>query len=118
HADLATADVPELVRRELQEILAAEQDLARDLGPRRADEAHDREERDALAGARFAHDAERLAGGDGERDAVDGLDDAVLGREMDLEVLDLQQRLRHTVPRGSKNWKNQRTPQKGARRSR
>ena len=30
-----------------------------------------------------------------ERHAVDGADDAVLGRELDLEVLDLEQPLRH-----------------------
>ena len=30
-----------------------------------------------------------------ERDAVDGLDHAVVGREVDLQVLDLEQRLGH-----------------------
>ena len=31
-------------------------------------------------------------------DAVDGLDDAVLGREVDLQVLDLEQRASSSVP--------------------
>ena len=34
-----------------------------------------------------------------KRDAVDGPDDAVLGRELDLEVLDLDQPLGHYVGR-------------------
>ena len=38
---------------------------------------------------------ERLALLDGEADAVDGLDDAVVGAEVRLEVVDLEQR--HSV---------------------
>ena len=48
-------------------------------------------ERDALARARLAHDAERLAAVDRVGDAVDGLDDAVVGLEVDLEVRDFQE---------------------------
>ena len=43
----------------------------------------------------LADDPERLAALDAERDAVDRLDDAVVGLEVDLEVLDLEQRLAH-----------------------
>ena len=44
-------------------------------------------------------------GSERERDAVDGLHEAVVGREVDAEVLDLQERLRHYVylTRGSRN---------------
>ena len=59
------------------------------------DQAHHREERHALAGARLAHDAERLAREQRERDAVDGLHQAVLGGEVHREVLDLEERFRH-----------------------
>ena len=45
-----------------------------------------------LAGARLADDAERLAAVDAVGDAVDGLHEAVLGREVDAQVLDLEQR--------------------------
>ena len=54
-------------------------------------EAHDREAGDALAGAGLADDAERLALLDLEADAVDGLDDAVVGAEMRAEVVDLEE---------------------------
>ena len=57
------------------------------------DQPHDGQAGHALAGAGLAHDAEHLAGLERERDAVDGLDEAVLGREVDLEVLHLEQRL-------------------------
>ena len=53
-------------------------------------QAHDRLRRDALAGAGLADDAEGLAALDGEGDAVDGADEAVLGGELDLEVADLE----------------------------
>ena len=47
-----------------------------------------RERGDALAAARLADDAERLARRDVERDAVDGVDRAALGPELDPQVLD------------------------------
>ena len=43
---------------------------------------------DALAAARLAHDPERLAGRDVERDAVDGVDRAALRPELDAQVVD------------------------------
>jgi hypothetical protein len=47
--------------------------------------------RHRLAGARLADDPERLPGVDGVGDAVDGLHEAVLRLEVDLEVGDLEQ---------------------------
>ncbi len=45
-----------------------------------------------LAGAGLAEDGQRLARRHGEADAVDGLGDAVAGAELDVQVLDLEQR--------------------------
>ena len=50
------------------------------------DEAQEGARRDALAAAGLADQAERLAVADVEADAVDGVDDAALGAEMDLQV--------------------------------
>ena len=51
-----------------------------------ARQPEERHRRDALARARLADDPEHLAALELEADAVDGLDDAVLGRELDLQV--------------------------------
>ena len=59
--------------------------------------------RDALAAPGLADQAEGLAGADAERDAVHGVDDAALGREVDVEVVDLEERRprRHDRPAAS-----------------
>ena len=65
-----------------------------------------------LAAARFADDAERLAGAQLEADAVDRLERQVAApqqaadrdREMDREVLDLEQRLAHGSPPDGRPW--------------
>src|SRR5207248_7366876 len=62
------------------------------------DQAHDREPADALAGSGFPDDAERFPRGEGEGDAVYGLDQAVLGGEMNAQILDFEQRLCHPAP--------------------
>ena len=84
------ADVAHLLVGELEQVAAVEQDLAGDGASRPLDEAHHRQRGDALAAARFADHAERLAVPDLEADAVDGLDRAVLGEEVRLEALDLE----------------------------
>ena len=61
-------------------------------------QAQHRQRGHALAAAGFADDAERLAGADRERHAVDGPRDAVLGEEVGLEVLDLEQGRGHGSP--------------------
>ena len=53
---------------------------------------HHGETRDALPGAGLSDDPERLTPLDGERDAVDRLDDAVIRSELGAKVLDLEQR--------------------------
>ena len=55
-------------------------------------EAHDRRARDALAAPRLADDPDGLPGFDREVDAVDRLDDPVVGSEVRPEVGDLEQR--------------------------
>src|SRR5207245_4957037 len=87
-------DAPQLARGHLQQVLALPKRLARADRVRARVEPHDRETGDALAGAGLADDAERLALLDLEADSVDGLDDAVVGTEMSLEVIDLEQRQR------------------------
>ena len=99
HADLRPPDVAHLLGRKLQEVLPPEQRLARYARLLPGDQAHHREEADALPRAGLAHHAKRLARGHGERDPVHGLDQPVFRGEMDLEVLDLQDRLGHRAPR-------------------
>ncbi len=91
HRDLVAAHAAQLLGVELVQVLALEHDAAGDLGVRRPGQAEDGHVGDALAAARLADDAERLALLDRERDAVHGLDHAVVGLEVDLEVLYLEQ---------------------------
>ena len=57
------------------------------------DQPHDRERRDALAAAGLAHDAERLALTDLERDVIDGIDNPGPSEEMRLQVPDIEDRI-------------------------
>src|SRR6185295_1135235 len=91
HRDVVAAQRAHLGLGRRQEVLAVEQDLARDPRVLRARQPHHGERRDRLARARLAHDAEHLAGLDRVGDAVQRLDDTVLGLEVDAEVLDLEQ---------------------------
>ena len=83
---------------ERDEVASLEADRAAGLDAAgRADEAQDRERRDGLAAARLADDADRLAGADGERHAVHGARDAVVGIEVGAQVVELEQRCRSCV---------------------
>ena len=85
----------ELLVVEVRDVLAVEEHLAAG----RLVEAQDRAADRRLAAARLADQAERLAAADLERDAVDGLDvadvavedDPALDREVELQVLELDQ---------------------------
>ena len=91
-ADLLGADVVHLMAGERHQVAAFEQDLAFDDPARRhGDQFQDRHRRDGLAAAGFADDAERLALVDADVDAVDGPQDAVVGIEVGLQTLDLEQ---------------------------
>ena len=86
------ADRPQLVARKLCERAAVELDRAA-VGFRQAEDGvRDR----GLAGAGFAHEAERLPAADGERDAVDGADDAGVAAclEMLVQLGDVEKRRR------------------------
>ena len=93
HRDVLAAHVAQLGRRGLQQVLPVQQDLARDLRALRVEQAEDGEVGDALARAGLAHDAERLAAPQREREAGDGVHDAVLRRELDREVAHFEEEL-------------------------
>ena len=67
---------------------------ADDAAGRRLDQPQDRQRGDALAAAGFADDAQRLAGAQRKRDAVDRAHDAVAGEEIGLQIVDLENRVR------------------------
>jgi hypothetical protein len=56
-------------------------------------QTHDRHAGDALAGTGFADNAEGLAPIEREAQAVDRLDQPVVGREVHLKINNLQERL-------------------------
>ena len=102
HRDLATPNIAQLLLAHLQQIASAEDCLAlHDPTRRLRDQPEDGELADALARTRLADDPERLAGVDIVGDVVDGVDDAVVGRELDDEVAERQDGLRHGSASGS-----------------
>src|SRR5262249_53624913 len=92
HRQILPGEPPPLTRRELEQILAAESKALRLDLPRECHEPHGGEHGDALAGARFADDAQHLAFLDGEADAVDRMHDAARRREIDGKLFDLEKR--------------------------
>ena len=88
----------QLLVRQRQQVAALEPGLPGHVGAR-----HQAEQglgRDALARARLADDAERLALPDGERDPAHGVQRAVGRVEADVQVLDVEQRLGAAHGRG------------------
>src|SRR6184192_3119166 len=83
HRDLAAADPPQLPVAEREQVLAAEERGAAGHAAGAREDAQQRERGDALAAARLADDAEGLADPDLEGDAVDGVDGAAVGAELD-----------------------------------
>ena len=74
-----------------QDVLALEQDRARDARARR-EQAHERKDRGRLPATRLAHEAEPVTGFEAEADPLDGVQLGVSGQvEPDVEVLDLEQ---------------------------
>jgi hypothetical protein len=99
HRHLRAADVVELADFEAQQLLALE--LRRAAGPAvGGQEAHDRHEGLALAGAAFAHHPQALAASHAERDAAHRVHHAVMGLETDGEILDREDRI------GLRHWGN------------
>ena len=86
HADALAADAAHFLRRQIVDPHARQIDLAAGDAAGRIDQPDDGKAGDRLAGAGFADDAEHLALGDVEGDAVDGAQRAAPGDEFDLEV--------------------------------
>jgi hypothetical protein len=59
--------------------------------PSGRERAHDGQRRHALAAAGFDDDRQRLSGAHRERQVIDHLDDAPPGRELDRQVIDVEQ---------------------------
>ncbi len=92
HGDAVAADVGELALRKRKQIAAFENGMAADnLSRGLRNEAENCQAGDAFAGTAFADDAERFAGLNIQRNAVDGADDAVVGVKFDAEVVDFEQ---------------------------
>ena len=89
HGHLGPAELPHPGRVRVGQFLAVQPDLAGDPRLGAAVQAHDAQAGHALARARLADDAERAAAVHAERDAVHRLDQAVVGREVDVQVFDL-----------------------------
>ena len=92
HRDLVAAHLAQLRRRQLEQVAALEDRLARRDRLRSRVQPEDRQAGDALAAARLADDRERLALLDREGDAVDRADDAVVGTKLRLQVADVEER--------------------------
>src|SRR5690606_29810185 len=70
------------------------------------DQAHERQQRDALAGPGLADDAEHLARLDGEVEAVDGAKEAACRLELDGQIADFDQRRHQRFSFGSRASRN------------
>ncbi len=99
HPELVAAVVLHVAVRDVEQIGSLVEHLALEACVHAARQPHERHRGDALARARLADDPEHLAALELERDAVDRPHDPVLGRELDLEVVDLEQAFRHQVSR-------------------
>jgi len=86
HRDVLAANVADLLAAHLQQVIAAEQDLAAHDPARFVDQAQDGQGGHALAAARLADDPERFPGGQVKTDAVDRLDHAVVGEELGAQI--------------------------------
>src|SRR6476620_3025319 len=91
HRDVVAADLAQTARAGGEQVFPVEQGLTAGDRVLLRVQAHDRQAGDALAGAGLTDDPECLAFLDAEVDAVDGLDDAVVGLEVGLEVVDFEE---------------------------
>src|SRR5207253_10490808 len=92
-----------LLLGQLEQVAALEHHPTRDGAPWAAEQLHDAQRRDALAAARLTDETKGLALVDREVDAVDRLDDSVVGREVGAQTFDAQQWLGHrSIDLGSK----------------
>src|SRR5262249_39495513 len=94
-ADLAAADLAHRLRWQVIDAYTAEPDLAAGYPPGRLEQTDDRGPGERLSRARLADHAEHLAGRDFERDVVERQQGRVPRRELDAQVLHLEQRYGH-----------------------
>src|SRR5262249_6995181 len=99
HRDLLAADVAQLPVGELEQVAPVEHGGAGDGPSCPRQDPEEGERGDALAAARLADDAERLALADREGDAVDRVDRPAGRPELDAQAVDGEQRLG-----GAQNW--------------
>ena len=97
HRDVAPSNLPDLLARELEEVLVAEQHLAPDNAARLGHQPQQRQGGHRLAAPRLAHDAEALAGVQLEADAIDCLHDPAFGGELGAQVAHLEDRVRQVL---------------------
>ena len=95
HPDLLASHAAELSVRHLQEVASCEQRGASSHPSGSREDAQERERRDALPAAGLADDSERLSLPDRERDVIDCIDRPALGRELDAQSVDREERVRH-----------------------
>jgi hypothetical protein len=94
HRHLAAAQLAPLVGRQRQHVAISEQHrLGLDLARRARHQTHDRQRRHALAAAGLADKADGAPAGNAEADAVDGAEQAAVGREVGPQVANLEKRV-------------------------
>ena len=89
--NLGTAHLPQGLLLEADQLLSVEENLPPGDLARWIDQAQDRECGDTLSAAALTDQGERLGGRDIKADAVDGLDQPVIGVEVRPQVADAQQ---------------------------
>ena len=92
HADAVAAQLGHAAMRELQQVHAVEQDAVAGADRPLRQEPHQRQRGKGLAAAGLADDAQRFAHVDGEVDLLDRVQHSRRERNVDAQVLDLQQR--------------------------
>jgi hypothetical protein len=100
HADARPAQHLQIAARQGEEIASLEPHLSRNVGT--GQQADDRLGEHALARAGLSGDAEQLPGFDRERNVLQSMDGAVLGRNADAEMPDVKnwQAIRSVMHKG------------------
>ena len=92
------AEALHLTGRTLQQVFAIKQDAAPgDATRRHANEARNGQRRHGLATTGFAHKAQHIAALHGQVDAGQHFRDAVKGVELEVQILNVQQRFAHAM---------------------
>ena len=92
HRDVLADELAALAVGQPLQIVAGELQATRTHAARIRDKPHHRQHRHALAGSRFADDAEHLALVDREAHTLDRAHDGTLRGKLDVQVFDFEQR--------------------------